>query len=234
MRAGQGRLLNQQPVASAPSPRRGRSAVDRQQRQRTNAPPPGDREKELVVPGQRAGRAACGRLVDGPRRREAKDERGKPLGRFSTVCRCAPQARAAPTRLLGPTHRRARVCAAHWRVKQARTLLVFRDSLRQRRIYQSPAGNSLPVLRSNKTPPVTSHPWPRSLSTIQGRAPRPFIGERPSFAKLRIAPVVNLRPFTDLAQPLQLAPHRRQRIVRSMFPAVHHAAQMPINLKLAR
>ena len=54
---------------------RGWSAVDRQQRQRTNAASPGDREKELVVPGQRASRTASGRLVHDPRRRQASPDR---------------------------------------------------------------------------------------------------------------------------------------------------------------
>ena len=54
---------------------RGRSANDRQQRQRTNAASSGDREKKLVVPGQRASRTAGGRLVHHPRRRQATSDR---------------------------------------------------------------------------------------------------------------------------------------------------------------
>ena len=72
---GEGGLVRPQPVAGTLSLHRGWSAVDRQQRQRTNAASPGDREKELVVPGQPASRAAGGRLVHDPRRRQASSHR---------------------------------------------------------------------------------------------------------------------------------------------------------------
>ena len=68
--AREGGLVRPQSVARTLSLHGGWSAVDRQQRQRTDTPSPGDRAKKLVVPGQSASRAparpSCSRSSPAP------------------------------------------------------------------------------------------------------------------------------------------------------------------------
>ena len=78
-RSCQGRVVRSEPVAGTPSLHDGRSTVDRQQRQRANAPASGDRPKELAVSGEPTGGAAGGRSLHDPRRGQASSDRAVDL-----------------------------------------------------------------------------------------------------------------------------------------------------------